>query len=200
MYSFGNIIFFAITLVSPISLDAGNVCTDGTGFTQCGAPPLTAEQIANIDTDRVNELRNTMMNLPNGRGPLVENHPDISPNLLQPIVNFTDEQLAVYESKYPRRNCEGATCLARKKRSAGSAVCNGNGFQTVLFALTISGGVVEFRSVDLYLTLGCTPTISGVCNECCEEEICLPLFCYSISPPGWGTFDIILKRCTCCTS
>ncbi|XP_071845837.1 uncharacterized protein [Apostichopus japonicus] len=105
MYSFGNIIFFAITLVSPISLDAGNVCTDGTGFTQCGAPPLTAEQIANIDTDRVNELRNTMMNLPNGRGPLVENHPDISPNLLQPIVNFTDEQLAVYESKYPRLIC-----------------------------------------------------------------------------------------------
>lgn len=101
MYSFGNIIFFAITLVSPISLDAGNVCTDGTRFTQCGAPPLTAEQIANIDTDRVNQLRNTMMNLPGGRGPLVENHPGIPTNLLQPIVNFTDEQLAVYESKYP---------------------------------------------------------------------------------------------------
>ncbi|XP_071848124.1 uncharacterized protein [Apostichopus japonicus] len=194
MYSFGNIIFFAITLVSPISLDAGNVCTDGTRFTQCGAPPLTAEQIANIDTDRVNQLRNTMMNLPGGRGPLVENHPGIPTNLLQPIVNFTDEQLAVYESKYPPRNCEGRTCLARKKRSTGSAICNGNGFQTVLFALTTSGGVLQFNSVDLYFSLGCTGA-----SLCCQEEICLPLFGYSVSPPYVaGTFEIILKRCTLC--
>ncbi|XP_071845838.1 uncharacterized protein [Apostichopus japonicus] len=195
MYSFGNIIFFAITLVSPISLDAGNVCTDGTGFTQCGAPPLTAEQIANIDTDRVNQLRNTMMNLPNGTAPLIQNHPGISPNLLQPIVNFTDEQLALYESKYPRRNCEAdLTCPTRKKRNTGSAICSGNGFQPVVFGLSINDDVVEFRSVDLYFSLGCTGA-----SLCCEEEICVPLSCYSISPPrGWGTFEIILKRCTLC--
>lgn len=97
---FGGFSLWILLISQPTAGGLEAICLAESGLEQCGVPPLSPAQIANIDRERVNAIRSEIENR-TARRPIIENDPEVSSAaLIQPIINFTDAQRDALRSLY----------------------------------------------------------------------------------------------------
>lgn len=162
---------------------------------RCGIPPLTDEQIRNIDVDRLEDIRSLLIQR-NGT-PLALEDNSIDPRLMEPLVELTPNQRAALDRKYGTSSSSDVGTAQRKKRGDSVEACPPSGSQTVFFVLTATDDVCQIQTF-LDTNLDCVTPDPSSCNNCCIDHVCVPLTCVNIDGPSIGIFDVILTRCTCC--
>ncbi|KAJ8025692.1 hypothetical protein HOLleu_33314 [Holothuria leucospilota] len=166
---------------------------------RCGIPPLTDEQIQNIDEGRLKAIQYLLIER-EGR-PLALEDTSIPPEMLEPLVNLTSNQRAAFDRKYGNSSSLDVGTARRKKRGTSGEACPKSGSQTVVFALMAGNQVCQIEA-RVFTNLACPPVPEGnsCSGRCCVDEICVPLTCVNIHGRAIGTFVVTLTRCTCCNS
>ncbi|KAJ8017919.1 hypothetical protein HOLleu_44383 [Holothuria leucospilota] len=157
-----NLVCFLI-LANWLAYSGGfEFCIQDDNPLRCGIPPLTDEQIRNIDVGRRDAIRQLLIQREGM--PLALEDPSIPDELLEPLVILTPNQRAAFDRKYGNSSSSDVGTAQRKKRGDSVEACPPSGSQTVFFVLTATDDVCQIQvrvwSVSLSLLF---PLVSKFC-------------------------------------